>query len=71
MADFADLGAQAADRHLSESMRARQSGRGATESYTHCEDCGEPIPEARRLAMPGCIRCIECQEIHEVTGCGH
>jgi phage/conjugal plasmid C-4 type zinc finger TraR family protein len=29
---------------------------------THCEDCGSPIPEARRKAMPGVRLCIACQE---------
>lgn len=26
-----------------------------------CEGCGFPIPEARRKAVPGCMRCIDCQ----------
>jgi phage/conjugal plasmid C-4 type zinc finger TraR family protein len=26
-----------------------------------CLDCGEPIPEARRRAVPGCVRCVACQ----------
>jgi phage/conjugal plasmid C-4 type zinc finger TraR family protein len=26
-----------------------------------CIDCDEPIPEARRRAVPGCTRCINCQ----------
>lgn len=30
-----------------------------------CEDCGEPIPEARRRAIPGCRRCVACQTMHE------
>ncbi len=28
-----------------------------------CEDCDEPIPEARRKALPGVRRCVSCQEI--------
>jgi phage/conjugal plasmid C-4 type zinc finger TraR family protein len=32
------------------------------ESLTDCEDCGEPIPEARRKALPGVRLCIACQE---------
>lgn len=31
------------------------------ESLTHCEECGEPIPQARREAVPGVRLCIECQ----------
>ncbi|TCK08695.1 DksA/TraR family C4-type zinc finger protein [Marinobacterium mangrovicola] len=31
------------------------------ESATHCEECDAPIPEARRLAIPGVQICIKCQ----------
>jgi phage/conjugal plasmid C-4 type zinc finger TraR family protein len=31
------------------------------ESLTHCEDCGEAIPEARRRVVPGVRRCLACQ----------
>lgn len=27
-----------------------------------CEDCEDPIPLARRLAVPGVSRCVRCQE---------
>ena len=27
-----------------------------------CLECGEPIPEKRREASPGCIHCIACAE---------
>lgn len=30
-----------------------------------CEDCGNQIPEARRLAVPGCETCVPCQEVRE------
>ncbi len=30
-------------------------------SPTHCEDCGEEIPKARRRALPGCCYCRDCQ----------
>lgn len=31
-----------------------------------CEECGNPIPEQRRVASIGCIRCIDCQTIFEL-----
>jgi phage/conjugal plasmid C-4 type zinc finger TraR family protein len=31
-------------------------------SRTHCEACGERIPEARRLAIAGVHLCVPCQE---------
>lgn len=39
-------------------MRARKAPSG--ESFTHCADCEEPIPEARRQALPGVKLCIDC-----------
>lgn len=30
-------------------------------SLTHCAECGEQIPEARRIALPGVRLCIGCQ----------
>ncbi|QHG10435.1 DksA/TraR family C4-type zinc finger protein [Moraxella osloensis] len=32
------------------------------ESLTHCEECDAPIPETRRLAMPGVRLCVRCQQ---------
>lgn len=37
-------------------------GRPGWESLTHCIECGEDIPEKRRLAIEGCQRCLNCQE---------
>jgi phage/conjugal plasmid C-4 type zinc finger TraR family protein len=34
-------------------------------SLQSCEDCGEPIPEARRRAVPGVQRCVHCQAEHD------
>ena len=31
------------------------------DSLEECEDCDEPIPEARRNAVPGVRTCISCQ----------
>lgn len=30
-------------------------------SAEHCEQCDEPIPEARRAAEPGCNLCVDCK----------
>lgn len=27
----------------------------------HCAECGEPIPEGRRRALPGVRFCVKCQ----------
>jgi phage/conjugal plasmid C-4 type zinc finger TraR family protein len=31
-------------------------------SLTHCEECGEAIPEARQQAVEGVRLCIACQD---------
>lgn len=31
-------------------------------SATECRECGESIPEARRMNMPGVQTCIDCQQ---------
>lgn len=36
------------------------------ESAHECESCGGEIPEARRKAVPGCQRCIFCQQLWEL-----
>jgi phage/conjugal plasmid C-4 type zinc finger TraR family protein len=33
----------------------------AGEGSQYCEDCGEDIPERRRLALPGTRTCVTCQ----------
>ena len=37
----------------------------AGEAETHCVQCGEEIPEARRRAMPGARACIVCQSARD------
>lgn len=37
-------------------------------SATHCVDCGDDIPELRRVKVPGCQRCADCQEEFEERG---
>lgn len=39
-------------------LKARKTLIG--ESLTHCAECEEPIPEARRAALPGVKLCIDC-----------
>lgn len=41
------------------------------ESLVECEECGEPIPEARRKAMPGVRLCIACQQNKDSKNTSH
>ena len=46
--------------------RARRALAGGP-ALAECEECGEPIPEARREAVPGVRRCVTCQDASEST----
>ena len=53
--------AQIQDSINDEIARVRRKLAGG-KSLEECEECGEPIPLARRFAMPGVRLCIECQQ---------
>lgn len=44
-----------------ELTRLRARPRPAGDSLSHCAECEEPIPEARRRAVPGVKLCVACQ----------
>ncbi len=44
-----------------ELARMKAQRRPTGESLTHCAECEEPIPQARRQAVPGVKLCIDCQ----------
>ncbi len=46
-------------------LKARRGPQG--ESLTHCADCEEEIPEARRRAVPGVKLCLDCQQERDAT----
>jgi len=33
---------------------------------THCEECEQEIPQARREAVPGVRLCVACQEARDI-----
>lgn len=37
------------------------------DSLTNCADCEEPIPEARREAIPGVKLCIDCAQDRDAS----
>ncbi len=47
---------------------ARHHPPSTAQSAAKCRDCGESIPEARRLALPGVQTCIDCQRDAEARG---
>ena len=44
-----------------ELARLKSVRRPVGESLSECAECGEEIPERRRLALPGVKLCIDCQ----------
>lgn len=53
--------AQAEELLISEVKKQRAVFKQAGISRLYCVDCGDPIPEERRKAVPGCRRCYDCQ----------
>ncbi|WP_421187483.1 TraR/DksA C4-type zinc finger protein, partial [Aeromonas enteropelogenes] len=43
-------------------------GRYQGESLHQCEECDDPIPEARRQQVPGVRKCVPCQSRAERRG---
>ncbi|ATJ82565.1 DksA/TraR family C4-type zinc finger protein [Halomonas beimenensis] len=62
-----DVQQQIDDSVQDELERARRAlPRG--ESARHCHECDEPIPEARRRAVPGVRLCLDCQAERDRRG---
>jgi phage/conjugal plasmid C-4 type zinc finger TraR family protein len=49
------------DDTVLDAVQAARARMPAGESAANCDDCGEDIPERRRLALPGARTCIACQ----------
>lgn len=47
---------------INDEVRRARAALPKGESRAFCEECGEPIPEARRKALPGVRLCLECQQ---------
>lgn len=49
------------DSTVEDALERARSSLPQGESLTRCEECDEPIPEARRKALPGVRLCVHCQ----------
>ncbi|KDA03499.1 MAG: DksA/TraR family C4-type zinc finger protein [Hyphomonas oceanitis] len=49
------------DDSIKDAVRNARASIPAGASATHCDECEEPIPEARRKAVPGVRTCVKCQ----------
>ncbi|MDH0387958.1 MULTISPECIES: TraR/DksA family transcriptional regulator [Citrobacter] len=65
MADIIDNASTLEDLQRDAALSMHRLNHSAV-SATHCEECGDRLPEARRKAYPGCTMCVECQSNMEL-----
>lgn len=53
------------DDTVADAVLAARARLPAGEGESHCVECGEEIPERRRLAVPGAITCVPCQSARD------
>lgn len=53
------------DASVADAVNSARAKLPSGDSLECCEECGENIPMARRLAMPGVHHCIACQSAFE------
>ncbi|UXY13382.1 TraR/DksA family transcriptional regulator [Kosakonia sp. ML.JS2a] len=63
--EIIDQANELVEQNISQAIQAHRINRNAV-SAEHCEECGDPIPEARRIDVPSCQTCAECQGIIEL-----
>ncbi|HGL6529778.1 TPA: TraR/DksA family transcriptional regulator [Enterobacter roggenkampii] len=65
MADIIDTAAEIEELQRNAALSAHRLNRNAV-SAERCAECGDPIPDLRRAAVPGCKTCAECQFVIEL-----
>ena len=63
--DEVDLAQALQEAHLRTTLAAHAYAMPRGEAALACVACGEPIPERRRQAVPGCLFCLDCQQRRE------
>ena len=53
------------DDTVNDAVAAARARLSKGESAQYCDDCGEDIPEKRRVALPGVRTCIACQSARD------
>ena len=46
-------------------VRRQLEAQAQQPSLTHCEECGDEIPEKRQQLIKGVRLCVFCQQLHE------
>ena len=52
---------------VADAVKSARARLPAGEGAGHCEECGEEIPERRRLALPGIRTCVPCQSARDAA----
>lgn len=63
--DIIDTAAEIEELQRNAALSAHQLNRNAV-SAEHCAECGDEIPDLRRVKVPGCQRCSSCQADEEL-----
>jgi phage/conjugal plasmid C-4 type zinc finger TraR family protein len=53
------------DDTVKDAVLAARARMPSGESATECAECGETIPEKRRVALPGVRTCVACQSARD------
>lgn len=53
------------DDTVNDAVSRARSDMPKGEAAKYCEECGEPIPEARRKALSGTRTCVACQSARD------
>ncbi len=53
------------DSTVDDAVARARRGLYQGESAEYCEECGDPIPQGRRDALPGVKYCLACQQQHD------
>jgi phage/conjugal plasmid C-4 type zinc finger TraR family protein len=63
VADWLDEASELSQAQHEKAIANRVVYSGISEEF--CVECGDDIPEARRVAVPGCKYCVDCQQLKE------
>jgi len=55
------------DDTVKDAVLSARANLPAGEGLEQCEECGDDIPERRRLALPGTRTCVPCQTLRDAA----
>lgn len=67
MTDIADIASEIEAETIRVALANHQAKQGLLSRH-FCVDCDIVIPAARLAVVRGCLRCVDCQSIHEYKG---